>query len=90
MKKTKHNKKLGNVVGGYKSQGYSVRADLTGHKMPSTISGKRPDFTAVKGRKKVIGEIETVKSMKTDAKQRQAFRRYAKKTGSKFRTIIVR
>ena len=60
-------------------QGYEVVADVTGYKHPGTFYGLRPDIVAMKGKKRIIGVVETPKSA-ADARaqaRRSAFKRMA-------------
>jgi len=85
-----HDSRVRRIAGGYKSQGWGVQADVSGYPKPQTIFNKRPDVRATKGSRERIIEVETRDSMKTDASQRNAFRRFAglnKKR--KFRTSVV-
>ena len=84
---SRHNQKVKRVAAGYKSHGYRVLADIKGYKRPLNIGGRRADVVAVKGRKKVLVEVETRKSLLSDFRQRQDFRRIAKRKGYRFRTV---
>lgn len=84
---SEHNKKVRRVAEGYKSRGYKVKADAKGYPKPLNVGGRRADVVAIKGRDKVLIEVETRKSMITDIKQRQDIRRIAKKNGYRFRTV---
>jgi len=63
----------------YLDQGYKVQADISGFAKPRTFYGNRPDIIAIKGKKRIIEEIETPKSANTsrDLKQQAAFKRVA-------------
>ena len=87
---SKHNQKVRKVAGGYKAQGYKVKADTKGYPQPLNVGGRRADVVAIKGRDKVLVEVETRKSMKTDTKQSQGLRKIAKKSGYRFRTVKTR
>ena len=87
---SKHDKKVKRVAAGYKSQGYNVKADVKGYPNPLNVSGRRADVVAIKGRDKVLVEVETRKSMITDVKQRQGLKRIAKNKGYRFRTVKTR
>ncbi|MCH7850773.1 MAG: hypothetical protein IH845_03980 [Nanoarchaeota archaeon] len=87
---SKHDARVRRIAGGYKSQGWKVRADISGYSKPKTIYNKRPDVIATKGAKERIVEVETKNSYKKDVSQRNAFKRFAgldKKR--KFRTSVV-
>jgi len=60
-------------------QGYEVVADVKGYSRPGTFFGLRPDLVAMKGRERIIGEVETPKSAgePPDQAQRLAFKRMA-------------
>jgi len=87
---SKHNQKVRRVAGGYKAQGYKVKADAKGYTRPWNIGGRRADVVAIKGRDKVLVEVETRKSMITDTKQQQRLRKIAKNKGYRFRTVKTR
>ncbi len=87
---SKHNARVRKIAGGYKGQGYKVKADISGYSKPRTIYGRRPDVIATKGARERIIEVETKSSMKSDVAQRNAFKRFVglnKKR--KFRTNVV-
>lgn len=87
---SKHDQKVRRVAGGYKAQGYKVKADSAGYKKPLNVGGRRADVVAIKGRDRVLVEVETRKSMATDTKQRQNLRSIAKRNGYRFRTVKTR
>lgn len=87
---SKHNQKVKQVATGYKAQGYKVRADYKGYKRPLKVRGRRADVVAIKGRDKVLVEVETRKSMASDSRQRQALKKIAKKNGYRFRAVKTR
>lgn len=87
---SKHDARVKRIAGGYKSQGWKVKADIKGSPAPRTIYGKQPDLIATKGNKMRIVEVETGSSMNKDVAQRNVFKRFAglnKKR--KFRTSVV-
>ena len=87
---SKHDTRVRKIAGGYKSQGWKVKADVKGSSAPRTIYGRQPDVIATKGKKMRIVEVETKSSLNKDLAQRNAFRRFAglnKKR--KFRTSVV-
>ena len=60
-----------------KRQGYEVVADVKGYQQPGTFYGLRPDIVAMKGKKRIIGVVETrgsLRDIRTQA-QRMAFKR---------------
>ncbi len=89
--KSKHDKTVRRVAGGYKSQGWKVRADnVKGYKDPKPIRGRVPDVVARKSGKTRVVEVETKGSMRADRKQREVFKKYTSKSKKrKFRTKIA-
>ena len=84
---TKHNKTVRRVASGFKSQGWKVKADVSGYSSPRTIGGRQPDVVAIKGSKTRVVEVETPNSYKKDAGQRKVFRDWASRSSDrKFRT----
>ncbi len=74
-------------------QGYEVVADVKGYNRPGTFFGLRPDIVAMKGRKRIIGEVETPKSAggPPDQAQRLTFKRMADmSTNTVFRRRVAR
>jgi len=89
-KQSAHDLRVKKIAGGYKSQGWKVQADVSGYSKPRTIFNKRSDVRATKGARERIVEVETRSSMKTDASQRNAFKRFAGLNNKrKFRTSVV-
>ena len=62
----------------YESQGYKVKADLPDYDKPKKIKGYIPDWIAKKGKKEIIGEVETKDTNQKDKDQQKAFKEYAK------------
>jgi len=90
IQQSKHNVRVRKIAGGYKSQGWKVKADIRGYPSPKLISGRQPDVIATKGKKERIIEVETRDSMKKDSKQRDIFKRYANVNKKrKFKTSVV-
>lgn len=88
--KTKHDKAVRRVAGGYKSQGWKVKADVAGSPAPRTIYGRQPDVIATKGKKVRVIEVETRSSFDKDAPQRKTFQRWASHDKKrKFRTKVI-
>ncbi len=60
-----------------KRQGYEVVADVKGYIRPGPFYGLKPDIVAIKGRDRIIGEVETPGSVgePMDQAQRTAFQR---------------
>lgn len=87
---SKHDAKVRKVAGGYLSQGWKVKADISGYPDPRTIYGKQPDVIATKGKKMRIIEVETRDSYDKDISQRNAFKRFASSDKKRrFRTGIA-
>ena len=63
----------------YKNQGYKVKADLPQWEKPKKIKGFIPDLIAKKGKKEIIGEVETKKTNEKDKEQQAAFKEYAER-----------
>lgn len=89
QRQEQHDQKVREVARRLRRQGYFVRADLPGHPRPPRFRGIRPDIYAHKKGKKIIYEIETPTSLKTDKPQRQRLAKAALKSGSDFRTLTV-
>lgn len=88
---SKHDSTVRRVAGGFKSQGWKVKADVRGHTPPRTIYGKRPDVIATKGAKTRVVEVETPRTYGRDTPQRSAFKRWTSQDPKrKFRTKIAR
>ena len=85
-----HDARVKKIAGGYKSQGWKVKADIKGYPAPRTIYNKQPDIIATKGKKMRIVEVETKASMKKDGAQRDAFKRFANLNKKRrFRTSTI-
>lgn len=76
-KKSKHDEAVRRVAGGFKSQGWDVKADVGGYSAPRTMYGRQPDVVARKGKRVRVVEVETPKSYNTDGRQRASFKRWA-------------
>jgi len=88
---SRHDSAVKRVAGGFKSQGWKVRADVRGHVPPRTIYGRRPDVIATKGAKTRVVEVETPGTYRRDSTQRSAFKRWTSQSPKrKFRTKIAR
>jgi len=74
----------------YEGQGFNVKADLPNYDKPKKIGGHIPDWIAKKGKKEVVGEVETKGTNEKDKDQQQAFKEYAdRKSGRTFKKKIV-
>jgi hypothetical protein len=88
--RSNHDKTVGRVAEGFKSQDWKVKADIKGYPTPRTIYGRQPDVIATKGSKTRIVEVETPRSHKEDVAQRNAFKRFASlNKNRKFRTKVI-
>ncbi len=87
---SKHDSRVRKVAGGYRSQGWKVRADVSGYSSPRTLYGKSPDIIATKGKKMRVVEVETRSSLNKDTAQRNSFKRFvAHSRKRRFRTSVV-
>jgi len=90
IRKSKHDEAVRRVAGGFKSQGWKVKADVPGYPAPETVYGKQVDVKATKGKKTRIVEVETKSSYDKDFSQRKAFQRWASHDKKrKFRTKVI-
>ena len=86
----RHDEAVLRSVKWYEGQGYKVKADLPNYDGPKKIGGHIPDWIAKKGKKEIIGEVETKKTDKKDKEQQQAFKEYAeRKRGREFKKKII-
>lgn len=79
---SKHNSQVRKEVKKLEDQGYKVKADIPGYHQPNTTGGYRPDYVGTKGKKRIIGEVETPDSVDSarDQKQQKAFQQAAKRS----------
>lgn len=74
-----------------KGPGKQVLTDLPDRKKPPKIGGKTPDIVVKRGGKvKLIGEVETRATVKTDKLQQETFKKAAKKLGAEFKLKIAK
>lgn len=89
-----HDRKVREVARQYKREGYSVKADgIRGYKKPSAIGvhRRRPDIEATKAGSRVIVEVETPDSLRTDKEQLKTFTRHAAhKDRTKFHVVVTK
>jgi len=86
----KHDQAVLNSANWYEGKGFKVKADLPGWEKPKTMGGFRPDMIAKKGKKEVVLEVETKKSLGKDKKQCEAFTEYTDRKGPReFKKKIV-
>jgi hypothetical protein len=89
-KMSDHDKKVQQEAEKLKRKGFpDVRADIKGYPKPPNFCGCRPDIYGEKGSKKVIIEIETPESMKSDVEQRECLRSAAKRIGAEFKIEVT-
>ncbi len=84
---TRHDRKVRKIAKNYKKRGFSVLADVPGFKRPKVVSRRRADVVALKGRSKVLVEVETKKSNKTDQAQQRDLKKIAKNKGYRYRKV---
>ncbi len=88
---SKHDLEVRSIAKKRASQGYKVKADVSGYPKPDTIRGYRPDVIATKRKERKIYEVETPDSVKSarDQKQQKAFIQAADQSKNMtFRRII--
>lgn len=91
MKQSKHDRKVRDTALRKRREGFNVRADIPGFRTPHIYGGCRPDIVATKGSRRIIYEIETMNSMRTDIEQRRCLSRVAKRRkNTKFTTLLAR
>src|SRR3990167_6468891 len=74
-----------------KGPGKTIYADLPGRKKPPKIGSKNPDVVVKqRGKTKLIGEVETLSTVKADKPQQNTFRNAAKKLGAEFKIKIAK
>lgn len=91
IQQTKHDKEVKKIAGKYKSEGFKVKADLSGYKQPRPIGkyGRIPDVEAERGSKREIVEVETPETLRSHKEQQTTFKKHAaQKKNTKF-TIKV-
>lgn len=88
-RQSRHDTTVRRVAGGYRSQRWKVKADISGYARPRTVYGKRFDVEATKGAKTRFVEVERPGSLShRDLSQHRSFRRYAKiRPKTKFRIV---
>ena len=79
-KESAHDKKVREIANAERRKGNTVKADLPGYQRPDGIgqNNRIPDvqITYKNGREKII-EVETTRSMSSDKKQLETFRKSA-------------
>lgn len=86
-----HDKTVAKWADQLKGPGKQILADLPDHKRPPMIGGFIPDVAVKQGGKiKLIGEVETPSTIKTDKDQQEAFKTAAKKLGVDFKLKIAK
>jgi len=88
---TLHDKTVAKWVNQLRGSGKQVLADLPDHKKPPAVRGYVPDVVVKQGgRIKLIGEVETRSTLKSDLDQQQAFRKVADKFGADFKIKVAK
>ena len=77
-RQTCHDGSVRRRASGLRSNGWSVKADVSGFSRPPVINGSRPDIYATKGRQRRIVEVETQDTKRRDWQQHRNLRSYAK------------
>jgi hypothetical protein len=73
----RHDRKVKTLARKYERAGWTVEADISGYDRPDRIGKYIPDILARKrGAEKII-EVETPRTLLTDKRQHEAFRRSA-------------
>lgn len=74
-----HDRKVREIARELKKDGYSVKADVGRYVRPASIgkARRRPDVEATKAGRRIIIEVETPRSLKTDKEQIKTFIRHA-------------
>lgn len=86
----RHDEAVLRSVKWYENEGFNVDADLPKYEKPKEIGGYIPDWLAKKGKKEIIGEVETKGTNEKDEKQQEAFEEYAeRKPGREFKKRII-
>ena len=86
-----HDKTVARWANRLKGPGKQILADLPDHKRPPKIGGFIPDIAVKQGGKiKLIGEVETPSTVKTDRDQQEAFKTAAKKLGVDFKLKVAK
>ena len=70
-----HDKCVSNKANEWKSDGWTVKADLEGWDKPSEIGGFIPDIEAKKSITRIC-EVETEETLETDKEQWETFKKY--------------
>jgi hypothetical protein len=90
---TEHDNTLLRMLREYKEQTYKVYADIEGYPKPPIIGGHRPDAVVVKGKHRIIVEVETLDSLKIPytAMRDAAFKRACRRNSTtNYRRVIAR
>lgn len=91
---TEHNQKVRQLANYYKNKEYRVAAAIFDWwDQPGMINRHVPDIIVSKGKKLIVIEVETPKSVNTarDKAQRKAFRTWANRSPNRqFRSVVTR
>lgn len=86
-----HDEKVNQWASRLKGPGKKVMADLPGYEKPDKVSGRIPDVMIKRGKKVVmVGEVETLTSLKIDESQQKALKRGAKNLGANFKLKVAK
>lgn len=86
-----HDKTVAKWADQLRGPGKQVLADLPDHKKPPVVRGYVPDVVVKQGgRVKLIGEVETRSTLKSDLDQQQAFRKAANRLGAEYKLKIAK
>ena len=91
-RQSKHNSEVLRIAKESKNKGYKVQADIKGYPKPPKRGRYIPDIVVTKGKGETIIEVETVDSANSprDIAQQKAFKQAARRSGAKFKRIIVK
>lgn len=86
-----HDLRVGQWAKRLKGPGKTVLADLPGYGKPDPVSGRIPDVMVKQGRKvKMVGEVETPSTVKTDKSQQDSLKHGAQRLGANFRLKVAK
>jgi len=86
-----HDQKVAQWVNRLKGPGKKVLADLPGYDKPVPVFGRIPDVMVKQGGKiKMVGEVETPSTVRTDKPQQDLLKRGAQKLGANFKLKIAK
>lgn len=90
---TCHDKAVRKSAGMLRTNGWSVKADVSGYKRPDSICEdsqcRRPDIVAKKGKETRIIEWETPNSFDKDKEQHSVFRKHARRHSNTHSSVKI-